>query len=91
MDVNNRKVTLVNGTVIAVDEVNIFFPPGVIVISNGKIEKISSAGAITPEGEIVDMKEKLILPGLINIHTHTHTHTHSSLFGNAADDLKLMD
>lgn len=84
---NNRKVTLVNGIVLTVDETNSFFPDGVIVVSEGKIEKIGASGTINSEGEIIDMGGKLILPGLIN----THTHTHSTLFRNVADDLKLMD
>lgn len=84
---NKNKITLINGTVLSVDKMNSFFPDGAIVVSDGKIEKIGSAGDIKPEGEIIDMNGKLILPGLIN----THTHTHSTLFRNAADDLKLMD
>ena len=44
-----------------------------------------------PEGftltNTIDVKNKLLLPGLINCHTHTYM----SLFRNAADDLSFLD
>ena len=43
-----------------------------IVIENKKIRKISPAGSADPEGEVVDMRDRLVTPGLINCHHHSH-------------------
>lgn len=81
------KYTVTNCTLLTVDKNDTFYEHGSMVISGNRILCLGSADTIKPEGTIVDMGGRLIMPGLIN----THTHSHSSLFKNQADDLRLMD
>ncbi|EHR78191.1 amidohydrolase [Thermococcus litoralis DSM 5473] len=44
---------------------------GVVLIKNGKIEKIGGKNTKIPkEYEIIDVKEKVITPGFIDAHAH---------------------
>lgn len=79
--------SIVNCTIITVDEKDHFYPDGVMVIEKGRISKIGSAADVRPEGKVIDMQGRLVMPGLIN----THTHSHSSLFRSLGDDMELMD
>lgn len=80
-------MTLINCTILTMDDKDNFFPNGRIVVEGNKITEIDSFDRVTPRGKIIDMKNKLVLPGFIN----THTHSPSSLFRSMADDLELMD
>jgi len=80
-------MTLVNCTVLTMDEKDTFFHDGSIVIEDNKIAEIGASGKINPRGKLMDMKNKLVLPGFVN----THTHSPSPLFRSMADDLRLMD
>ncbi|QVK20950.1 amidohydrolase [Mycoplasmatota bacterium] len=79
--------TLINCTIITMEESSKFFPDGMIIIRDNIIESISKTNISDTKGEIFDMSGKIVLPGFIN----THTHTHSPLFRGIADDLYLMD
>lgn len=60
-----------------------------IIISGGQITDIQSARTPSPlpyhETEIIDARNSIILPGLVNCHTHTAM----TLFRGLADDLPL--
>ncbi|MHB1394409.1 MAG: amidohydrolase [Clostridia bacterium] len=84
---NKNEMTLVNCTILTMDEKDTFFPDGKIVIEENKIVEIGPSDKVVSRGNIKDMKDKLVLPGFIN----THTHSPSPLFRSMADDLKLMD
>lgn len=60
-----------------------------IIISGGQITDIQSARIpsplFNPETEVIDARDSIILPGLINCHTHTAM----TLFRGLADDLPL--
>lgn len=43
-----------------------------IVIKGRHIHEIRPTGARAPEGEVLDMKNRLVTPGLINGHHHSH-------------------
>ena len=43
-----------------------------IVIEGRYIHEIRPSGAAAPEGDVVDMKGRLVTPGLINGHHHSH-------------------
>lgn len=58
-----------------------------IYIKDGKIEEIYSGEKLIKVDKVIDGKNKLAMPGLIN----THTHLGMSLFRNYADDLPLHD
>ena len=84
---SGKSYTLTNCTIITVDESDNFYPNGSIVVEGNIIKEIGNRSEIEPKGEIFDMQEALVMPGLIN----THTHSHSSIFKNQADDLRLME
>lgn len=79
--------TLVNGTVLCVDEHDTWYPDGYIIIEQNRIAEVGDAKDCVPRGEVYGLRGKLVLPGFIN----THTHSPSPLFRGMADDLKLMD
>jgi len=58
-----------------------------VVIKDGLIDYAGPEIEIEPEGERIDMKGKIVMPGLVN----THTHSPAALFRGFADDLFLMD
>jgi 5-methylthioadenosine/S-adenosylhomocysteine deaminase len=84
---NQDQLTLIHCSTITMDAQDRYYPDGTIVIRDGRIEDIGPTGSIPLSGTILDMKERLVMPGLIN----THTHSPSPLFRGMADDLKLMD
>lgn len=57
-----------------------------ICISGEKIDRIGSSDGFNA-GRVIDCKDKLAVPGLINAHTHSYM----SLFRNSADDLMFHD
>lgn len=60
---------------------------GAVAISNGAIVAVGPRAEIRRKfkGQLVDMGESILMPGLIN----THTHAAMSLFRGIADDLTL--
>lgn len=84
---DNQVYSIINCSILTMDEEDNYYPSGIIIIENDRIAEIGSADNITPRGKIIDFNQKLILPGLIN----THTHSASPLFRGMADDLSLMD
>lgn len=86
-DHNEDVMSLINCTILTMDEKENYFPSGTIVIENGRITAIGTDKDIIPRGKVLDMEHKIILPGFIN----THTHSPSPLFRGMADDLILMD
>ena len=57
-----------------------------ILIEENKIAKISE-NIVDEEADVIDAKEKVVMPGLVN----THTHLAMSIFRGYKDDQKLMD
>jgi guanine deaminase len=45
-----------------------------IVVRQGRIAAIRPAGSAPPEGEVIDCRNRLVTPGLINGHHHSHEH-----------------
>lgn len=84
---NGNKISLINCTIVTLDNSDSYYPDGTIIIEDGRISNLGPGSEITPEGHIIDMKKKIVLPGFVN----THTHTASPLFRGMADDLSLMD
>ena len=58
-----------------------------IYIEQDKITGIGQAPAGFSEDKVIDGKDKLVIPGLINCHTHSYM----SFMRNVADDLSFMD
>ncbi len=58
-----------------------------IYIEGNKITAIGSAPEGFMEDKVIDGKDKLVIPGLINCHTHSYM----AFMRNVADDLSFMD
>lgn len=58
-----------------------------IYIEGDRIAAIGDAPSGFAEDKIIDGKDKLVIPGLINCHTHSYM----SFMRNVADDLSFMD
>ena len=58
-----------------------------IFIENDKITGIGTEPAGFKADEVIDGKDKFVIPGLINCHTHTYM----AFMRNVADDLSFMD
>lgn len=79
--------TIYNATILTMNSDQTYYQDGAMTIENGIITQIGDTKNIEIKGEAIDMKGKIVMPGLIN----THTHSHSSIFRNLGDDMKLMD
>jgi 5-methylthioadenosine/S-adenosylhomocysteine deaminase len=63
-------IILRNATVLTLDSQDRIFDPGYVVVRDGRLEEV--AAGLAPMGEhTLDMRGRLIMPGLINAHTHT--------------------
>lgn len=40
-------------------------------LENGRISQIAPGGSLSAEGEVIDAKDMMVLPGFINAHTHS--------------------
>ncbi len=78
---------LTDCTLLTMDENNSFYENGFVSINDGKIEMIGDMIDVPRDKDIVSMKGKIVLPGLINCHNHLP----SSLYRGMGSDLALMD
>jgi 5-methylthioadenosine/S-adenosylhomocysteine deaminase len=80
---------ITGGTVVTLDDQWNVFVNGFVAIRDAKIVAIGDASSRNlrdfQSAEILDARNKVVLPGLIN----THTHLPMVLFRGLADDLKL--
>ncbi|MGE4234444.1 MAG: 5'-deoxyadenosine deaminase [Bacteriovoracia bacterium] len=84
-----RNSCIVNATILTQDS-NRKIIRGNIFVQNGTIEYISSKTprpTKTNKINIIDAKDKIIIPGFVQ----THVHLCQTLFRNQADDLQLVD
>ncbi|MGZ3608180.1 MAG: amidohydrolase [Syntrophales bacterium] len=87
-----REVDIVisGGTILLMDEKNHVIRNGAVAIEGDTIIAVGDKGDIQnlyTAREIIDAKNSLIMPGLINCHNHAPM----SYFRGLADDLELMD
>lgn len=82
-------ILLVNGTVVIADSRGSVIENAVVAVRNGEIIACGTADTSTnyEAAETIDVKGKIIMPGLIN----THTHAAMTIFRGFADDLVLQD
>lgn len=45
-----------------------------VLLSEGRISKIASAGTLSTAGSVISCQERLLLPGFVNAHTHSIEH-----------------
>jgi 5-methylthioadenosine/S-adenosylhomocysteine deaminase len=88
---SGRPVDLVvsGGTVVTMNGAGQVIPNGAVVIDDGRIEAVGAADDIARlyDGERIDARGQIVLPGLIN----THTHAPMVLFRGLADDYALAE
>ncbi|HHW93876.1 MAG TPA: amidohydrolase [Clostridiaceae bacterium] len=76
-----------NCILVTVDQEDHIFEDGMLVIEGDTIQYAGPKVEPLPPGKQLNMRGKIVLPGLIN----THTHSPASLFRGFGDDLFLMD
>lgn len=76
-----------NGPILTMDTEKNYYTDGVLVEDEGKILDIGDRALFEmyPQAERVDLKGKLLMPGLINAHVHLS----QALLRNQADDMEL--
>ena len=65
-----------NGRVITWDKDNPFFENGGVLVKGTRIEKVGDFTELRemyPDEEVTDVKGRLIMPGMINMHTHIYS------------------
>jgi 5-methylthioadenosine/S-adenosylhomocysteine deaminase len=67
-----RRQVLAGGTVLTMSAGRDVFAPGVVVVEGARIVHVGAAGsrAAAPGDTIVDCRDHVVLPGLVNAHTH---------------------
>ncbi len=78
-----------NATVVSIDKAGTIYEDGAIVVIADKIAAVGKTKSILSEysaAEMLDMKQKIIVPGFVN----THTHLAMTIFRGIADDIELM-
>ncbi len=75
------------GTVVTLDADDRVFDPGAVVFEDERLVYVGTADgyAATGSEEVLDVKDQLVLPGLVNAHSHACM----SLFRSRADDVPL--
>jgi 5-methylthioadenosine/S-adenosylhomocysteine deaminase len=87
-----RPVSLivVGGTVVTQNSTRQRLSPGAVAIDGGAILEVDSPHAIAARyigRQTLDLRDQIVLPGLVN----THTHAPMVLYRGLADDLALLD
>ena len=86
----NKSTTILikGGVVLTVNPSENIFPEGYVLIENDTIKSIGTIETAPPDDavqEVIDARDGLIMPGLIN----THTHAAMACLRGLADDLPL--
>ncbi|MCX7553731.1 amidohydrolase family protein [Marinicella sp. S1101] len=74
-DIPKGTVALVGAKIITMEQVDgeqLVIEDGVIIVNNNRITAVGSAASITPpeNAEVIDLKGKAIIPGLVDVHWH---------------------
>jgi len=85
---NDADILITNGVVVTMDSKETVIPKGAVAISKDRIADIGPSEKFSDcrAGKVIDAKNGIIMPGLIN----THTHASMTCFRGLADDLNLM-
>lgn len=82
------QILLKNGFIISMNKKEEVFTQGSVLIENDKIKEVGviKPSIIASDAEIIDLKGKIVMPGLIN----THVHTSQQLGRGIGDDVNLL-
>lgn len=65
--------TIRHATILTVDEEDHVYPDGAMTVGDdGRILQIGKSDEIRYEGEVIEMRGKIVLPGFVNAHLHSH-------------------
>lgn len=64
------RILIENAAVMTMDEEKRLFDPGYVLIDENKIAAVGAGKCTLPYDEAVDGTGKILMPGMINIHTH---------------------
>lgn len=82
------RTAIINGLIVTIDEVNRIIKNGVLIIRDDTIEYIGeNMPDSTQFDQVIDAKNKIVMPGLIN----THGHSPMALLRGVSDDLPLQE
>lgn len=83
-----RQILLKNGFIVSMNKKEQVFTQGSVLIEDDKIKVVGDIekSLITSDAEIIDVKGKIVMPGLIN----THVHTSQQLGRGLGDDVNLL-
>ncbi|KAJ4414935.1 hypothetical protein N0V82_007648 [Gnomoniopsis sp. IMI 355080] len=72
----SHRILITNATILTLDAQDTFIYPGVLEIRNDRIYSIYSGTVASKddydgETEVIDGTDKLVMPGLVDLHFHT--------------------
>lgn len=72
----NHRIIITNATILTLNDQDTFLYPGVLEIRDDSIYSIRSGSAASDENydgetEVIDGTDKLVMPGLVDLHFHT--------------------
>ncbi len=86
----SEKLLLRGGTIVTADSAGTIVSGGSILLDRGRVASIIPAGSspqVQPGTEIVDLTNKVVIPGFVQ----THLHLCQALFRGRADDMELLE
>jgi 5-methylthioadenosine/S-adenosylhomocysteine deaminase len=92
MQTESVDLLITNALVVAMDDENAVLHNGALAISGSKIAALGKSSELEAKfglhaREIMDAKDKIVMPGLVNAHTHAAM----SLYRGLAEDIVLED
>ncbi len=82
---DNANLTVTNATLVTCDAGHRVVENAGVIVRDGRFARIGPMQEITPEGEVIDARGAILMPGLINMHAHCG----DSLFRGLVEDKPL--
>ena len=80
-----KNLTVINAKLVTCDAEHRVVENAGVIVRDGRFAKIGPVEEITPEGEVIDARGAILMPGLINMHAHCG----DSLFRGLVEDKPL--
>jgi len=89
-NMSSESILITNGIVVTMNKKREVLHDGAVYIESGKIAAVGDTKSLSKEysnAKVIDAKEKIVLPGLINAHTHSA----QTLLRGLGDDMNLFE